>query len=294
MIKNMQELLTLAKKNPRIVAVAAAEDEHVLQAVVEARKIGIASFVLTGDQNKIIPMLRELGEKSENYAILHADSFEMASALAVEAVKEGRANAIMKGLAPSPVFLKAILQELKAEELLAHVVLLEIPGWSKLLFATDCAVNIDPDQKAKAVFIRYAVSVAHKLGLAKPNVALVTATEAVNPKMKDSVDAEALMQEAARGGFPGAVVGGPFALDNAISLEAAGIKKVTHPGAGEADILVLPDLNAANIFYKSLIFFARAKSAGIILGATVPIILVSRADSEETKLYSIALACAAS
>jgi phosphate butyryltransferase len=294
MLKNFDQLIEKARKSPKKIVVAAAEDPHVIQAILDSRNKGIARFVLTGDQKKIKELIRSNGGNPDDFEVIAVNSFEEAAYEAVQTVLRGEAEAIMKGLTPSPVFLKAVLSELKVEnDLLSHVALLKVPGRAPF-FASDCAVNIEPDAEDKVKIIRHAVEVARKLGWEKPNVALVTASESVNPKMKDTQQAADITQRAAEGLFEDAVVGGPFALDNAISKEAAELKKVSHPGAGEADILILPDLNAANIFYKSLIFYAHAESAGLILGAKVPIILVSRADSEETKMHSIALAGAVS
>lgn len=301
MVQSFEELILRAKKSPKKICVASAEDEHVLEAVLAARKAGIAQFVLTGDQGAIEGLMKKHHANPADFEIIAADSFEDSAKKAVEAVSSGRAGAIMKGLTPSPTFLKAILSEgsgLKIDgNLLAHVALMKVPGWEKMFFASDCAVNISPSAQEKKQIIGYAVQAAKKLGMVQPKVALVTASEAVNPKMKDTLDAAELLKMKESGDFPellDGILGGPFALDNAISKEAAAIKKVTHPGAGEADILILPDLSAANIFYKSLIFYAKAQSAGMILGAKAPIILVSRSDSEESKLFSMALACVVS
>lgn len=295
MLSSFDALLKNAAENPKIISVAAAEDPHVIEAVLEAKKRGIADFVLTGDEAEIVKLIESHHGQTSDFTIINTSSFEEAAEKAVEAVKQGKANALMKGLTPSPLFLKAALQELKKENgLLAHVALMEVPGWEKMFLASDCAVNIQPDLDEKEKIIHHSLTVARKLGISNPNVALVTASEKVNPKMKDTQHAELLTQKANEGVFGDANVAGPYALDNAISKEAAEIKKVTYPGAGEADVLIMPDLNAANIFYKAMIFFAKAQSAGIILGAQVPIILVSRADSEETKLHSIALACVVS
>ncbi|HCL55387.1 MAG TPA: phosphate butyryltransferase [Spirochaetia bacterium] len=295
MIQNFKELIEKAKKNPKIVAVAAAEDEHAIQAVIEAKKLGIADFILTGDKEKIIALVEKNGGKIKDFEIIPTQSFDESAVKAAEITGSGKANAIMKGLTPSPTFLKAVLNDkgLKKEgSILSHIALMSVPGWHKMFLASDCAVNISPKVEEKKIIIRHAVEVARKLGIKKPNTALVTASEVVNPKMKDTLDVEEILKSA--GEFQDVFLGGPFALDNAISEEAAVLKKVTHPGAGKADILILPDLSAANIFYKSLIFYAKAESAGIILGAKSPIILVSRSDSEESKINSIALACVVS
>jgi len=293
MLKNFKALIHQAKNNPRRIAVASAEDEHVLQAVIQAKKYKIADFILTGDIDKIKTLLKKYGGKEKDYEFLFAGNFEDAAGLAVKMVKEDKANAVMKGLLPSPTFLKAVLHESTGikvgTNVLAHVVLLKVPQWNKMFLASDCAVNISPTVADKKSMIDYSVFSAHKLGIAAPNVAIVTSSEVVNPKMKDTLDAQQLVEIFKD--HKDCVVTGPYGLDNAISKEAAQIKKVPYSGAGDADILIFPDLTCANVFYKSLIFYARAQSAGVILGAKAPVILVSRSDSEETKLNSIAFAC---
>lgn len=301
MFQSFDELVLKAKNNPKKICVASAEDEHVFEAIIRAQKEGIAHFVLTGEEEALQNLIKKHKANPKDFEIVPASSFEDSAKKAVQVVASGKAEAIMKGLTPSPTFLKAILTDgagLKIEgNLLAHVALMKVPAWHKMFLASDCAVNIKPSAQEKKQIIGYNIKVAKKLGMVAPKVALVTASEVVNPKMKDTLDVEEILTMQAKGEFPellDGVLGGPFALDNAISKEAAAIKKVTHPGAGEADILILPDLSAANIFYKSLIFYAKAQSAGIILGAKAPIILVSRSDSEESKLFSMALACIAS
>lgn len=294
MIKNFIQLRSLAKKNPKKVAVASAEDEHVLKAVIWAKKIKIADFILIGHEKQIRALINQLGGWENDFQIENASTFEEAADKAALLAATGKANAIMKGLLPSPIFLKAVLNESialkKPGEILTHVAVMKVPGWP-VFIATDCAVNIAPALKDKKMIVQNAIYSAHRLGLKKPNVAIVTASETVNKKMQDTIDADELVKMAEKGEFGNAVVGGPFALDNAISKEAAEIKNIKHPGAGEANILVFPDLTCANVFYKSLIFYGKAQSAGVILGAKAPVILVSRSDSEKSKLNSIALAC---
>ena len=179
---------------------------------------------------------------------------------------------------------------LELGKILSHVAAFEVPNYDKLLFVTDAAMNIAPDLEAKAQIIRNAVATAHSCGVNEPIVAPLAAVETVNPAMIPTIDAASLVVMNKRGQIEGCIIEGPLALDNAISTEAARQKGITDPSAGNADILVVPNIEAGNILYKSLIYFAQAKVGAVIQGASAPIVLTSRADSAESKLYSLALA----
>ena len=214
---------------------------------------------------------------------------------AVSLVRNGEADAVMKGIVDTAVILKAVLDKengLRDAKVLSHVALFEVPGFDRLLLLTDAAMNIAPDLEAKKEILRNAVKVAHAIGNENPVVACLCAVEKINPKMPATLDAAALVEAAQAGELAGCTVVGPLALDNAVSVEAAKHKGIADPNAGRADVLLVPNIETGNVFYKSLVFLAHANNAGLIVGAKAPVIVTSRADSEQTKLNSIALALA--
>lgn len=279
-----------------IVAVASAADVEVLEAVSHAVDKGLASFFLFDDAATLQEMIDENFPQlmqSGKVRIHHIGSQVEAAASAVQAVSGGQANVLMKGNLPTPVILKAVLNEkygLRTGKILSHVAAFEVSGFDRLLFVTDAAMNIAPDLEEKAQIIRNAVAVAHACGIGEPIVAPLAAIETVNPAMVPTTDAAALVVMNRRGQLTGCVIDGPLALDNAVSKKAAEQKGITGETAGQADILVVPTIEAGNILYKSLMYFANAKVGAIIQGASAPIVLTSRADSAESKLYSLALA----
>jgi phosphate butyryltransferase len=198
----------------------------------------------------------------------------------------------MKGLVDTSVILKAVLDEkigLRTGNVLSHVAVFDVPGYDRLFYVTDAAMNIAPNLEQKKQIIENCVQVANALGNDNPKVAVLAAVEKVNPKMQATLDAAELIKMNETGELKGCTLGGPFALDNAISVEASKHKGITHPVAGHADILMVPVIEAGNMLYKSMVFFARAKNAGILVGAKAPVVLTSRADSDEAKLNSIAI-----
>ncbi len=300
-MKTMEEMMNAARTASRSasgkkirIAVAAAQDEEVLRAVDAARKEGLVDATLVGDTAALEALAREEGIDLSNYLILHEPSLAGAAAVAVEQVRHGDAAFVMKGLLDTSILLKAVLNKetgLNAGRLVSHVGLAQIGHYHKLLFMTDAAINIAPTLAEKIDIIRNAVDCAHALGVETPKVALLAAVEKVNPeKMPCTADAAILTQMNRRGQIGGCLVDGPLALDNAISAESARIKKIESPVAGDADILVTPDIEAGNILYKSIIDLGGAKGAGLVMGAAAPVVLTSRADSAETKLASIAFA----
>jgi phosphate butyryltransferase len=267
-----------------IVAVASAADMEVLTAVYEAVNNEIASFILFDDQEKIHHLL------SQNFRELLSKE---SAVEAVKSVSNGHAHVLMKGNIPTSVLLKEVLNSeygLRTGKVLSHVAVFEVPYYDRLLFVTDAAMNIAPDLDAKAQIVRNAVATAHACGVEEPIVAPLAAVETVNPAMTPTIDAASLVVMNQRGQIDGCIIEGPLALDNAISIEAARQKGITGPSAGNADILVVPNIEAGNILYKSLVYFAQAKVGAVIQGASAPIVLTSRADSAESKLYSLALA----
>lgn len=292
-MRNFEEVIKFAKeRGPKTISVACCQDKEVLLAVEMARKEGIANATLIGDIEATEVIAKEIGIDLSNYELIDIKDLTEASRKAVELVSTGKADMVMKGIVDTSIVLKAVLDKeigLRTGKVLSHTAVFDIDGFDRLFFVTDAAMNLAPDTNAKKQIIENAVEVAHALDIEKPNVACICAKEKVNPKMKDTVEAAELQQMCENGEIEGCVVGGPFALDNAVSEEAAHHKGVTHPGAGKADILLVPDIEAGNVLYKSMVFFAKGKNAGLIVGAKAPVILTSRADTEETKLNSIAL-----
>ncbi|MDK2919711.1 MAG: phosphate butyryltransferase [Candidatus Petromonas sp.] len=293
MIKNFKDVLKFAKeRGPKTIAVACAQDSEVLKAIEEAKQMGIAEAILVGDKEKIEEIGNELSIDLAEYEIIDLKDLSEASLKAVELVSTGKAHIVMKGLVDTSIILKAVLNSevgLRTGNVLSHVAVFDVPGYDRLFFVTDAAMNIAPDLNTKKQIIENAVIAAKALDIEEPKVAVICAKEKVNPKMPATVDAEELEKKNKNGEITGCLVGGPFALDNAVSIEAAKHKGINHPVAGKADILMVPTIEAGNVLYKSMVFFADTKNAGIIVGAKAPIVLTSRADSEETKLNSIAL-----
>ncbi|UII54783.1 phosphate butyryltransferase [Cytobacillus spongiae] len=280
----------------KTVAVAAAEDHEVIEAVGEALKRNLANFMLFGDKEKIIDIINEIDPdmaKNEHIKIIHANSKVLASEQAVKAVKLNEANVLMKGNVPTATILKAVLNKeygLRTGSVLSHVAVFEVPDYDRFTIVTDAAMNIEPDLSQKAQIVSNAVQIARGIGIDMPKVAPIAAVEVVNPAMQATLDAAALTQMNQRGQIPNCIIDGPLALDNAVSKLAAEHKGIKSEVAGQADILLVPTIEVGNVLYKSLIYFAKAKVGAVIAGAKAPIVLTSRADSAESKLYSLALA----
>lgn len=293
MIRNFDAVLKIAaERGPKTIAVACADDAEVLTAVESARQKGIAKAILVGNKEEIELICITKKIAIENYEVIDVKDMAEASLKAVKLVSSGKADILMKGLVDTSILLKAVLNKevgLRTGSVLSHVAIFEIKGYNRLFFITDAAMAIAPDLESKKKILLNAVMAAKALDIEVPKVAVVCAKEKVNSKMPCTLDAEALQKMNATGEITGCIVGGPFALDNAVSKKAAEHKGVTHPGAGEADILLVPDIEAGNILYKALVFFAETKNAGILVGTKAPVVLTSRADSDETKLNSIAM-----
>ncbi len=293
MIKNFDEVLKVAKeRGPKTLSVACAQDEDVLVAVENARKAGIANAILVGDQEAIVAIAHAHQIDLNHYEIIDIKDMTQASYKAVELVSSGKAHLVMKGLVDTSIVLKAVLDKeigLRTGNALSHVAVFDVPNFPRLLYVTDAAMNIAPDVETKKQIIENAVIVANALDVEVPNVGVICAKEKVNAKMPATVDAEMLVNMNKNGEIKGCLVGGPFALDIAVSEEAARIKGFKDPMAGKVDILVCPTIEAGNVLYKALSFLGGARSAGIIVGARAPIVLTSRADDDDSKLNSIAL-----
>ncbi|KMP30359.1 phosphate butyryltransferase [Bacillus wiedmannii] len=291
----LEHLIDQAAGQPKkTVAVAVAEDHEVIEAVAKAIKLQLAQFRLYGNQEKIMGMLQEHGlQTSEHIEVIATASSAEAAELSVKAVRNGEADVLMKGNIPTVNILKAVLNKewgLRKGSALSHVAAFEVPNYDRLIFVTDAAMNIAPDVTQKAAIIQNTVEVAQAIGIDLPKVAPIAAVEVVNPAMQATIDAAMLTQMNRRGQIKNCVVDGPLALDNAVSQIAAEHKGIVSDVAGKADILLVPTIEAGNVLYKSLVYFADAKVGAMIAGAKAPIVLTSRADSAETKVYSLALA----
>lgn len=293
-MKKLSELLEKAKINgPKVVSVAVAEDNVVLSALEKARKEGIINAILIGDKKKIEQIAVENGIDLNNYEIIDEESESEAAKTAVKLVAERKADFVMKGKIKTGDLMREVLKEeynLRTGKTLSLVSIFEIPNYHKLLIVSDAGMTIAPSLEQKVDIINNTVFVAKKaLGIEKPRVAILGAVEIVNSKMPATIEAAILAKMNNRKQIKGCIVDGPFALDNAVSIEAAKHKGIESPVAGDADILIMPDIEAGNIFYKAMVFLGGARVASTIIGAKVPIALTSRADSDETKLLSLAL-----
>ena len=293
MIRSFSEILDAVKGlQAQRVAVAVAQDDAVLEAVRSAKEQGIADFVLVGDTKKIHEVASNLGISLEGLEIVHEPDDKQAAYRAVSLVSGGQANVLMKGLINTADLLRAVLDKevgLRTGRVLSHAGVFEIPGYDRLITVTDGGMNITPSLQQKADIIQNSVSITRVLGIEAAKVAVLAAVEVVNPDMPATMEAAALAKMADRGQIKGATIDGPLALDNAVSLEAAKHKGIKSQVAGAADILLVPTIEVGNVLGKSLIYFAGARMAGLILGAAKPVIVTSRADTHESKVMSIAL-----
>jgi len=293
MLKTFDEVLNKAKDyGPKKMVVASAGAEDVLKAVEAARKERLTDSILVGDKKEIIQIANQMGIDPANYEIIDKTDKTEAVRYAVELVRNNEASILMKGMLGTARLLKAVLDKeigLRTNRILSHVYTLEIKDYNRLLTMTDGAMNISPDLKQKAQIIQNAIYYAHSLGIEKPKVAVVAALELVNPDMPATIDAACLAKMSERGQIVGGIVDGPLGFDNAISKEAAKHKGIESPVSGEVDIILVPNIESGNIFAKGLVYLAKAVPAGLLLGAKAPVVLVSRSDSAQSKLYSIAL-----
>ncbi len=293
-IQSLDTIVDVAlKKGSRKLAVAVAQDEDVLKAVCSAAEKRLIIPILIGDKGKIMDASEKAGIDASGFEVVQEHDNNVACAKAVKLVKEGRADILMKGLVPTGQLVRAILDKengLLKGGLLSHLAFFESPYYHKLLCITDAALNINPDFEEKVAIVRNAVSTLHRIGITNPLVAILAPLETVNPKMEATVHAAMLTQMYKRGQIDGCEIDGPLALDNAVSSEAARHKGLASTVAGNADVLVAPDLNTGNVLYKSLNFLGGAVCAAIVAGAGAPVVLTSRADQDRSKFLSIALA----
>ncbi len=296
MIKNLESLVELAKSKDRTrLAVAAAGDYHVLEAVANATSEGIIEPILIGREDEIRKIAAEIKFDIKNIQVINVTDPYEASLEATKMIGEGKADFLMKGLVSSGLLLKAVLNKefgLRTGSLLSHVAIFETPYYHKLLGVTDAAMNVDPGLEEKIEIIKNAVKVFHGLNNPNPKVAIIGSVETINPKMEATMHAATISMMNYRKQIKGCIIDGPLALDGAISKEAAELKHIVSEVAGDSDLILAPDINGANILYKSLNFLGGATAAAVIMGAKVPIVLTSRGDSEKSKFLSIALAAA--
>jgi len=293
MLRTFDEVLNKAKDyGPKKMSIASAQAEDVLRAVEAARLEGLTDSILVGDKKEIIQVAEKMGIDPANYEIIDKPDKTETARCAVKLVRNKRASILMKGMMGTARLLKAVLDReigLRTNRLLSHAYVLEVKGHDRIITITDGAMNISPDLNQKVQIIQNAIYFCHSLCIEKPKVAVLAAVELVNPDMPATIDAACLSKMSERGQIIGGIVDGPLAFDNAISKESALYKGIESPVSGEVDILLAPDIEAANIFAKGLVYLAKAQPAGVLLGAKAPVVLVSRSDSAESKLYSIAL-----
>ncbi len=294
MITSLQHVVDKAREFPtRTVAIAVAEQDAVLEAVRDAMAAGLARPLLYGCAAEIQEKAAQVGLDLAGVEVLDMPDDLTAAEQAVLAVRSGDADILMKGQIHTDDFLRAVLHKekgLRSGSIMSHVFILETGFRGKLTFVTDGAMNIAPDLETKAEIILNAVFLANCFEIECPKVGVLAAVELVNPAMPATIDAAALAGMERRGQFPNCTVDGPFALDNAINFEAARVKKISGEVAGDCDILVCPNIEAGNMLAKAYAFMCNGKSAGVLVGAAAPVVLTSRADSAEAKLYSIATA----
>lgn len=264
-----------------------------LSSVIDARNAGIIVPVLVAPEAKLRTIAREAGIDLAGCEIIDVPHSHAAAAVAAEMAGRGEVETLMKGSLHTDEFLSAILSPssgLRTERRITHCYVMETATYPRPFIITDAAVNVAPTLEVKADIVRNAISLAHALGVAEPKVAILAAVETINPRMQSTLDAAALCKMADRGQIKGGLLDGPLALDNAVSPDAAQVKGIRSAVAGQADILVVPDLESGNMLAKQLEFLGQADSAGIVMGARVPIVLTSRADSSQTRLASCAIA----
>ena len=279
--------------SPATVAVAHPCDPVTICAVAELMSLGMISPILVGPAAKIAAAAASAGIDISTWRLIEAPHSHASAAEAVSLIRRGEATILMKGSLHTDELMHEVTASatgLRTNRRLSHVYVMDVPSYDRLLFVTDAAINIAPTLEEKADIVRNAIELAHVLGVAMPKVAVLSAVETVNPALRSSVEASALAKMSDRGQIMGGIVDGPLAFDNAVSLEAAAQKGIISPVAGMADVLVVPDLETGNMVAKQLSFLAGADAAGVVMGAKVPIILTSRADSQRTRIASCAVA----
>ncbi len=294
-MKKLKDLIIKAKERKNKIAVAVGEDLEVLKAVNKSIKLDLCSFSLFGNEKKTREICEKIGFDKENYKsidFINCNNEEWAVREAIKSVSDNKCNLLMKGHVKTATLLKEFLNEkynMRTKNVMNLVSVFEIPDFDRLIISTDAGMVISPTLEQKKASINNCIKVAESIGIEEPKIAILSAVEVVNEKMPATLDAAILSKMNDRNQIKGAIVDGPFALDNAVSEIAANNKGIVSPVAGKADVLIMPDIQSGNIFYKTLVFLAKSKVASSIVGGKKPIILTSRADNEESKLLSIAL-----
>lgn len=296
MLTKISQLYDLVQKaKNKKLAVAVAQDDNVLEAVTKAHQTDIVDPILVGDEAQIKKIASDIKVDISKFPIIHEPDIDKAAAIAVKLVRDKEADILMKGNLGTANLLRAVLNKetgLRKGDLLSHLAIFELDTYHKILALADAGMNISLDLKQKITMINNSVDYLIRLGIEKPKVAVLAAVETVSPDMPVTMDAAMLAKMNQRKQIKNCIVDGPLALDNAISKESAHHKGIVSEVAGDADLLICPDIEAANILYKALGFLAHSKAAAVIIGAAAPIVLTSRADSDETKLNSIVMAAA--
>jgi len=298
MLKKLEDLRSVVANEPvKKLVLAAAQDQQSLSAVLRAARDGVIEPILIGDKEAIQNISISNGFDITGLRIIHEADMEKAVEMAVKMVSSKQADVLMKGKVGTSTLLKCVLNKewgLRTGHLLSHIALFEVDTYHKLIAVTDVAMNIAPNLQDKIAIVNNSISCLHNLGIPMPKVAVLGAVEMVNENMEATLHAALLSKMNQRDQIRGCIIDGPLAFDNAVSLESAQHKGIRSEVAGDTDLLLMPDIEVGNVLYKSLVFFAKAKVASVILGAQAPIVLTSRSDTEQAKFDSILLAAAAS
>lgn len=294
-IRKLDELVAAVKGMPtQKIVVANGHDPHTIHATCRAAEEKLVDVVLVADSEKVKSLADEHKLDTSSMEIIDNRDTKEAGRIAVDMVKNGKADILMKGLMPSDLYMRLILDKenglLPKGNVLSHVAVMEAPGYPKLLFVSDVAVIPQPDLSQKVQILKYTIEIAHKFGIEEPKAAILAATEKVSDRMPATLDAATIAKMASRGQIKGAIVDGPLAMDIAVDKESCEIKGFESPVGGDADILIFPNIEAGNIFFKTLTKLSGGSLAALVVGTTAPCILTSRADSEDSKFYSIAMA----
>lgn len=270
-------------------AVICPDEDTALRGALEARDAGLIQPILVGNRDRIEATAKHSNQDIADLMIVDVEGESEAAHKGVDLVKDGKAKALMKGNIHSDTYLAAVIRRengLRTDQRTSHCFLMDIPGWPKPVMITDAALNIAPEVKQKISITKNAIALARAIGIQNPKAALMSAVESPNPGIPSSIEAA----EVAKQQFDGGLVDGPFALDNAVSVRAAKLKGINSPVAGDADILVMPTIEAGNILFKALVYMAGAETGGLVVGAAAPVILTSRADSSDARIASCAMA----
>lgn len=293
MYRNLDELVMAAReRGPARIAVAAGHDPDALAALKQARDMGLADAILVGNIDKIRALAGPIDYRLAPEQIIHETDEAAAARKAIGLIREGRADLLMKGKISTATLMRAVIDReagLRTGRQLSQVIVFQVPGFKRLMLMSDAAINIAPGIEQKAEICRNAIEVAQAIGIAKPNLAALAALEFVNSEMPSTVDAAALAAMNRRGQIAGAFIDGPIALDVPLSRFAADRKNIDSPLVENTDIFICPNIDAANILYRAILYFANGESGGVVMGAKVPLILLSRAESPDTKIRSIAI-----